>query len=93
MLVKIFGDTLGVPEVEAGRPPPSPPSSFTPRRLLHDDVVDNGMFRRGKPTVNARWGNIVAVMSGDLLLSGALLQLAKFDRRASRSARWPPSPR
>src|SRR5690349_25004522 len=25
--------------------------------LLHDDVVDNGMFRRGRPTVNSLWGN------------------------------------
>jgi geranylgeranyl pyrophosphate synthase len=54
--------------------------------LLHDDVVDNGMFRRGKPTVNARWGNIVAVMSGDLLLSGALLKLSKFDPRLAQAA-------
>ena len=54
--------------------------------LLHDDVVDNGMFRRGKPTVNARWGNIVAVMSGDLLLSGALLKLARFDPRIAEAA-------
>jgi heptaprenyl diphosphate synthase len=47
--------------------------------LLHDDVVDSGMFRRGRPTVNARWGNIVAVMSGDLLLSTALARLARID--------------
>ena len=40
--------------------------------LLHDDVVDAGMFRRGRPTVNALWGNIVAVMGGDLLLTLAL---------------------
>ena len=44
------------------------------------------MFRRGKPTVNARWGNIVAVMSGDLLLSGALLRLAHVDSRLTASA-------
>jgi heptaprenyl diphosphate synthase len=44
------------------------------------------MFRRGKPTVNARWGNIVAVMSGDLLLSGALLTLSRFDPRLTATA-------
>lgn len=47
--------------------------------LLHDDVVDAGMFRRGRPTVNARWGNIVAVMSGDMILSSALEMLTPVD--------------
>ena len=37
--------------------------------LLHDDVVDDGTVRRGRPTVNTVWGNTVAVLSGDLLLS------------------------
>ena len=81
MLMKIFGDTLGVPEVKLIDPAVAA-ELIHAASLLHDDVVDNGMFRRGKPTVNARWGNIVAVMSGDLLLSGALLRLSKFDPRS-----------
>ncbi len=85
MLVKIFGDTLGVPESKLIDPAVAA-ELIHAASLLHDDVVDNGMFRRGKPTVNARWGNIVAVMSGDLLLSGALLKLSKFDARITRHA-------
>jgi octaprenyl-diphosphate synthase len=54
--------------------------------LLHDDVVDAGMFRRGRPTVNARWGNIVSVMSGDLLLSTALSRLKRMDPRVTHEA-------
>jgi len=54
--------------------------------LLHDDVVDAGMFRRGRPTVNARWGNIVAVMTGDMLLSTALGKLALIDPRLTQDA-------
>jgi geranylgeranyl pyrophosphate synthase len=54
--------------------------------LLHDDVVDAGMFRRGRPTVNALWGNIVAVMAGDLLLTVALEQLADLDRQITYDA-------
>jgi octaprenyl-diphosphate synthase len=54
--------------------------------LLHDDVVDSGMFRRGRPTVNARWGNIVAVMTGDLLLTTALTRLASIDARLTQEA-------
>jgi geranylgeranyl pyrophosphate synthase len=54
--------------------------------LLHDDVVDAGMFRRGRPTVNARWGNIVAVFSGDLLLVAAMRKLTAHDPRLVASA-------
>ena len=39
--------------------------------LLHDDVIDGGQKRRGKPTINALWGNESAVLLGDLLLSAA----------------------
>jgi octaprenyl-diphosphate synthase len=37
--------------------------------LLHDDVIDEGLQRRGKPTVNNLWGNESAVLLGDFLLS------------------------
>lgn len=84
-LVKIFGDTLGV-EDRALVAPAVAAELIHGASLLHDDVVDSGMFRRGKPTVNARWGNTVAVMSGDLLLSGALLRLAQVDARLTQTA-------
>jgi octaprenyl-diphosphate synthase len=45
--------------------------------LVHDDVIDDTMERRGSPSVNARWGNKVAVLSGDYMLSTALQQVAK----------------
>jgi geranylgeranyl pyrophosphate synthase len=46
--------------------------------LLHDDVVDEGTLRRGQPTANATWGNAVAVLSGDLVLSLALERLRRL---------------
>jgi octaprenyl-diphosphate synthase len=37
--------------------------------LLHDDVMDAGQKRRGKPTINSLWGNEAAILLGDFLLS------------------------
>ena len=37
--------------------------------LLHDDIIDHSDTRRGKPSVNARWNNSVAVLVGDFLLA------------------------
>ncbi|MBN1608933.1 MAG: polyprenyl synthetase family protein, partial [Polyangiaceae bacterium] len=42
--------------------------------LLHDDVADEGMVRRGVVTSRLLWGNAVSVLSGDLLLVHALAQ-------------------
>jgi octaprenyl-diphosphate synthase len=44
--------------------------------LLHDDVVDDGMQRRGCPAPRLLWGNAVSVLAGDLLLTHALERTA-----------------
>ena len=36
--------------------------------LLHDDIMDNATIRRGKPSVHAKWGRNVAILSGDAML-------------------------
>ncbi|HLI69533.1 MAG TPA: polyprenyl synthetase family protein [Ktedonobacteraceae bacterium] len=33
--------------------------------LIHDDIVDKALTRRGNPTVNALWGDQVAILLGD----------------------------
>ncbi len=37
--------------------------------LVHDDIIDNASTRRGLPTVNARYGNNVAILLGDYLFA------------------------
>ena len=37
--------------------------------LIHDDVIDQDLTRRGQPSVNARWGTGVAVLVGDYLMA------------------------
>lgn len=39
--------------------------------LYHDDVIDEASTRRGVETVNAKWGNLQAILAGDFLLSRA----------------------
>jgi len=44
--------------------------------LVHDDVLDASVLRRGRPTVLAAGGRRVATATGDLLLSRAFAELA-----------------
>ena len=39
--------------------------------LYHDDVIDEAETRRGIESVNARWGNLTAILAGDILLGRA----------------------
>src|SRR5918997_6875599 len=39
--------------------------------LHHDDVIDEAEVRHGVESVNARWGNLRAILSGDFLLARA----------------------
>ncbi|HON77291.1 MAG TPA: polyprenyl synthetase family protein [Spirochaetota bacterium] len=40
--------------------------------LIHDDIIDNSVFRRGDVTVSNKWGSKVAVLVGDYLYTRAL---------------------
>lgn len=36
--------------------------------LMHDDVIDNSQYRRGFKTINYKWNNQLAILTGDYLL-------------------------
>lgn len=47
--------------------------------LLHDDVIDQSLLRRGAKTANALWGNQAAVLVGDYLFSQAFKFMVKTE--------------
>lgn len=47
--------------------------------LLHDDVVDASLLRRGHETANQRWGNEASVLVGDFVYSRAFQMMVKTD--------------
>ncbi|MDD5211854.1 MAG: polyprenyl synthetase family protein [Sulfuricurvum sp.] len=53
--------------------------------LLHDDVVDDAMLRRGVQSVNATHGSKIAIMLGDILYSKAFSALTAFDPEIART--------
>ena len=36
--------------------------------LIHDDMIDNATFRRGKKTIHNKWNYNIGILSGDLLM-------------------------
>ena len=40
--------------------------------LLHDDIIDEATVRRGRRSVNSRWGNDVTVLLGDFLYTKSM---------------------
>lgn len=53
--------------------------------LLHDDVIDDAMTRRGVTSINASNGSKTAVMLGDILYSKAFTELVSFDKDVAQT--------
>lgn len=54
--------------------------------LLHDDIIDTGMLRRGKPSAYARYGSNASLVTGDYLFCRAFELCGRFDERLVRTA-------
>jgi heptaprenyl diphosphate synthase len=54
--------------------------------LLHDDIIDVGMMRRGKPSAFARYGAAASLIAGDFLFCRAFELCGRFDERLVRTA-------
>lgn len=53
--------------------------------LLHDDVIDDSLMRRGKQSLNALYGDKNAIMLGDALYSKAFYHLCSFPPKIAQS--------
>ena len=47
--------------------------------LVHDDLIDGALLRRGMPTLNARWSPAATVLTGDFLFARAARLAAEID--------------
>lgn len=47
--------------------------------LLHDDVIDHAVTRRGMASVNSRWSDAVAILVGDFILTQVMRLLAEVN--------------
>ena len=47
--------------------------------LVHDDLIDGALLRRGMPTLNARWSPAATVLTGDFLFARAATLAAETD--------------
>ncbi|HEY5902973.1 MAG TPA: polyprenyl synthetase family protein [Anaerolineales bacterium] len=47
--------------------------------LVHDDLIDGALLRRGMPTLNARWSPPATVLTGDYLFARAAMLAAEVD--------------
>ena len=46
--------------------------------LVHDDIMDNAIIRRGAKTINDKWNNNTAILSGDIMLILSYNLLSKY---------------
>jgi len=53
--------------------------------LLHDDVIDEATTRRGKQSINSKYGNFHSVMLGDIFYSKAFYELSKLPQNIAQT--------
>ncbi len=74
----LVGDMLGAPEdklVTLG----AAVELLHTATLVHDDLIDGSLLRRGMPTLNARWSPAATVLTGDFLFARAAKLAAETD--------------
>jgi geranylgeranyl pyrophosphate synthase len=80
-VVLLVGNMLGAPEDKLVTLGASVEMLHT-ATLVHDDLIDGSLLRRGMPTLNARWSPAATVLTGDYLFARAAKLAAETDHLA-----------
>lgn len=60
---------LGGEDIEYAAAPAAAIELMHTASVVHDDINDHGVLRRGRPSVNAIWGRTFALLTGDFLFT------------------------
>lgn len=75
-LVYLFGEVFGIDSKNLETYAKAVEITHT-ASLIHDDVIDESVERRKKPTLNARFSNTQSILAGDFLLAHVIGELLK----------------
>lgn len=69
---------LGGRELERAAQPAAAIELMHTASVVHDDINDHGVLRRGLPSVNALWGRTFALLTGDFLFTAVYELMAPY---------------
>ncbi|MDQ7025546.1 MAG: polyprenyl synthetase family protein [Anaerolineae bacterium] len=68
----------GGTDVTYAAPPAAAVELMHTASVVHDDINDHGVVRRGRPSVNAKWGRTFALLTGDFLFTAVYQLMAPY---------------
>lgn len=68
----------GGSDIHRAAPPAAALELVHTASVVHDDINDHGVLRRGKPSVNAIWGRTFALLTGDFLFTKVYELMAPY---------------
>ncbi|MCU0514205.1 MAG: polyprenyl synthetase family protein [Anaerolineae bacterium] len=68
----------GGTDIEYAAPPAAAVELMHTASVVHDDINDHGVLRRGRPSVNAIWGRTFALLTGDFLFTAVYQVMSPY---------------
>lgn len=77
-LLMLVYQALGGTDCGYAAPPAAAIELVHTASVVHDDINDHGVVRRGRPSVNAIWGRTFALLTGDFLFTKVYELMAPY---------------
>ncbi len=77
-LLMLAYSALGGTDYDYAAPPAAAIELVHTASVVHDDINDHGVVRRGRPSVNAIWGRTFALLTGDFLFTKVYELMAPY---------------